>query len=390
MAFNGSGTFNRLYTWVIDAANGIKIRADRMDAEMDGFATGLTDCVTRDGQSPWLDNLPAGGFHITNLGDGSLAGDSANLGQVQSLKAAFAVAAGTANVLTAAFTPTFVTLTDGMQLNVRALLKNTAAATFAPDAIAAHPITRLGGTALLAGDIAGPLHELILRYNLANTRWELLNPAGVNLPTLALGGATISSNALAVTGTSLFTGSVSCNSGGYRENAAQGYTTSGFSINTTFAINSIILGGANSNFQILTNTGAGVNLAWNSTSWTAVSKRELKRDLAPIEDPIGILKNVMPGVVTGWYKNDSADDRRRGFVCYEETELFWPSAATYTSAYSITEDVELETGEVETRVKEIPEFAGVALEQYVPLLLAIVDNLQTRLAAVETQLEKKK
>ena len=51
MPFNGSGTFTRLYNWTDDAANGIKIRADRMDAEMDGFATGLTDCVTRDGQS---------------------------------------------------------------------------------------------------------------------------------------------------------------------------------------------------------------------------------------------------------------------------------------------------------------------------------------------------
>lgn len=181
MAFNGSGTFNRLYTWVVDAANGIKIRADRMDAEMDGFATGLTDCVTRDGQSPWLANIPAGGFIITGLGNGVQATDSANLDQVQSSKAAFAVATGTAQVIAAAFTPTFVTLTDGMQLNVRALLANTAAApTFAPNAIPAHPITKIGGAALAAGDIAGPLHEMILRYNLANTRWELLNPSGLN------------------------------------------------------------------------------------------------------------------------------------------------------------------------------------------------------------------
>jgi len=180
MAFNGSGTFNRLYTWVIDAANGIKIRADRMDAEMDGFATGLTDCVTRDGQSPWLANLPAGGFRLTGMGDGVAADDSATLRQVQGGKNAFAIGAGTANAITAAFVPTFVTLTDGVQLNVRALLTNTSPiVTFAPDAITAHPITRFGGTQLSVGDIAGPLHELQLRYNLANTRWELLNPAPV-------------------------------------------------------------------------------------------------------------------------------------------------------------------------------------------------------------------
>lgn len=81
MAFNGAGVFNRLYSWVQDAINGIKIRADRMDAEDNGFATGLTDCVTRDGQSPWLANLPAGGFKITNLAAGSAAGDSLSYGQ---------------------------------------------------------------------------------------------------------------------------------------------------------------------------------------------------------------------------------------------------------------------------------------------------------------------
>jgi hypothetical protein len=51
MAFNGSGVFVRLYNWANDKAANIKIRADRMDAEMDGFATGLTTCITKDGQT---------------------------------------------------------------------------------------------------------------------------------------------------------------------------------------------------------------------------------------------------------------------------------------------------------------------------------------------------
>lgn len=81
MPFNGAGTFNRLYSWVQDAINGIKIRADRMDNETNGIATGLSDCVTRDGQSPWLANLPANGFKIVNLLAGSGAGDSLSYGQ---------------------------------------------------------------------------------------------------------------------------------------------------------------------------------------------------------------------------------------------------------------------------------------------------------------------
>lgn len=69
MAFNGNGVFNRLYNWVTDAANGINIRSDRMDAEMDGFAAGLSACLTRDGQAPMTANLKMGGFAITNLKD---------------------------------------------------------------------------------------------------------------------------------------------------------------------------------------------------------------------------------------------------------------------------------------------------------------------------------
>src|SRR5207253_2839008 len=82
MPFNGSGVFNRVYLWANDAASHINIRSDRMDTEDNGFAAGLTDCVTRDGQSPWLANLPAGGFKLTGLANGSSSTDSAALGQV--------------------------------------------------------------------------------------------------------------------------------------------------------------------------------------------------------------------------------------------------------------------------------------------------------------------
>jgi hypothetical protein len=51
MAFNGSGVFNRLYNWVTDKTNNVKIQAARMDAEFDGIATALSNCVTADGQT---------------------------------------------------------------------------------------------------------------------------------------------------------------------------------------------------------------------------------------------------------------------------------------------------------------------------------------------------
>lgn len=50
MPFDGSGNFVRIYNWVTDKLNNIDITSSREDAEDDGFAAGLTNCLTRDGQ----------------------------------------------------------------------------------------------------------------------------------------------------------------------------------------------------------------------------------------------------------------------------------------------------------------------------------------------------
>ena len=69
MPFNGSGVFQRVRNWVADAAAGIKIRADYHDAEDDGFASGLTNCITRDGQTTITQNIPFNSKRITGLAD---------------------------------------------------------------------------------------------------------------------------------------------------------------------------------------------------------------------------------------------------------------------------------------------------------------------------------
>jgi microcystin-dependent protein len=69
MPFNGSGVFQRVRNWVADATAGIKIRADYHDSEDDGFAAGLTNCITRDGQSTITQNIPFNSKRITGLAD---------------------------------------------------------------------------------------------------------------------------------------------------------------------------------------------------------------------------------------------------------------------------------------------------------------------------------
>lgn len=180
MAFNGSGVFQRLYSWTNDALAGIKIRADRMDNEMNGMATGLSTCITKDGQTTITANLPMAGFKHTAVAVGTVLTDYTRYDQVAVGKTNWAVAGGAADALTAIYTVPTAAPVDGQLFFIRATAVNTTTTpTFAPDGQTARTIVALGGQALVAGDITVD-SELILRYNLANTRYEWANkPAGV-------------------------------------------------------------------------------------------------------------------------------------------------------------------------------------------------------------------
>jgi len=56
--FNGSGTYVRSYNWVTDAGNNIDITASRVDTEDDGFATGLSNVICKDGQTTTTVRIP--------------------------------------------------------------------------------------------------------------------------------------------------------------------------------------------------------------------------------------------------------------------------------------------------------------------------------------------
>lgn len=76
--FNGSGTYVRNYNWTQDAANAIPILASRFDTEDNGFATGLSSVICRDGQSVISADIPFNSKKITGLGDATAAADALN------------------------------------------------------------------------------------------------------------------------------------------------------------------------------------------------------------------------------------------------------------------------------------------------------------------------
>lgn len=182
MPWNGAGTFTRLYSWVADRVAGLDISSTRMDADTnDIVSSGLGNCLTRDGQGIATALLPMGGFRHTGVGNGQNRTDYAALGQLQDGLINWVVAGGTSDALTASYAPAITTLADGELFFIRAIAQNaTTQPTLKVNALTAYTITKGGGQALAIGDINGNLQELILRYNLANTRFELLNPYPVS------------------------------------------------------------------------------------------------------------------------------------------------------------------------------------------------------------------
>ena len=205
MAFNGSGVFVRLYNWANDSAANIKIRADRMDNEMNGFATGLSTCITKDGQTTPTASLPMATYKHTNVGAGAARTEYTRLDQTQDGKINWADGGGTANAITATYSPPVTTLVDGQECYVRATAANsTTTPTFSPDSLTARTIVKNGNSALAAGDIAADGHELHLRYRLSDTKWELLNPA----KTGTFSGAITAVGTIAIAGTSSIAGGI--------------------------------------------------------------------------------------------------------------------------------------------------------------------------------------
>src|SRR6185437_5482313 len=111
MPWNGSGTFNRVYSWVADAAAGLDISSSRMDTDTDDIASsGFGNCLTIDVQGQSTANLPMAGFRHTGVGNAVAVNDYAAYGQVQSGLSSWTIAGGTSDAITATYTPAITPL----------------------------------------------------------------------------------------------------------------------------------------------------------------------------------------------------------------------------------------------------------------------------------------
>lgn len=210
MAFNGSGTFNRIYNWTTDAGNGINIEASRMDGEDNGFATGLSNCITKDGQTTITANIPFNSKKITGLANGSARTDSIALGQVQdNTFGTLGTLGGSADTYTASPSPAITAYATGMEFNLKVNATNTGASTLNVSAVGAKNIKKYDGAGskvdLEAGDLQQDQYYKVI-YD--GTDFVLDNPSSPIANNLTINKklntqpntATISSGAITYTG----------------------------------------------------------------------------------------------------------------------------------------------------------------------------------------------
>lgn len=181
MPRNGSGVYGPPAGTT--ATPNTPIESAKYNAYVADNAEAMTNSVNVNGTAPWQANQPMGNNKFTGMLGGSAAGDSANLGQVQSgIVAHAASVGGTADAITATFSPVFTAYTAKMRFRFTAGGANTVTApTINVDTLGNKTIKKLNGAALAAGDIAGSGHVCECVYD--GTDVLLLNPAAVATPT---------------------------------------------------------------------------------------------------------------------------------------------------------------------------------------------------------------
>ena len=216
MSFNGSGTF-QINTAGQPVVAGTVITATAFNALTADLATGLSTCVTKDGQTTVTANLPMGGNKLTGLGAGTLGTDSARLSQVQGNISSLLGVSGI-DTITGSGSPQVTTYATGQMFWFVASGTNTGAATLNIDSLGAKSITR-GTAALAAGDIISGSVALVV-YD--GTQFQLLsinrsiqvNGTIASATTTNIGAA--NAEYLAVSGTTTITAFDTVTAGIYR------------------------------------------------------------------------------------------------------------------------------------------------------------------------------
>lgn len=184
--------------WAGDAAAGIGIEAGRHDTQDNDFATGINQCLNKDGSNAATGNLNLNSNKINNLAAATSRGDAAQTGQVQDGSFIWlGTTGGTATAQTATTTPALTAYAAGQKFRMITGFASTGATVTAHtlniNGLGAKNITNQDNTDLTAGSFtSGAILEVV--YD--GFRFKMTNDAGgwqTWTPSLALNSGTVSS-----------------------------------------------------------------------------------------------------------------------------------------------------------------------------------------------------
>jgi len=151
MSYDGNGVFN-INTAGQPVVPGTVISATTFNALMTDIANGLTNAITKDGQSTPLSNIPMGGFRITGLGAAIGASDAVRLSQLQGNTLSYITVTGT-NALLGSLSPTIVAYVTGAMYSFIVQNDNTGAVTINIDGLGVKSVLRNATEPTQAGDL---------------------------------------------------------------------------------------------------------------------------------------------------------------------------------------------------------------------------------------------
>jgi len=151
MSYNGNGVL-LINTAGQPVVAGTVISSTAFNALTNDLANGLTNAITKDGQSTPTANIPMGGFRITDLAAAVSATDAVRLGQLQGNTLNYMTVSGT-NTLLGSLTPPLASYVTGAMFSFIVANTNTGAVTLNIDGLGAKTVMRNGTDPLQAGDL---------------------------------------------------------------------------------------------------------------------------------------------------------------------------------------------------------------------------------------------
>lgn len=185
MAFDGNGTYDPIAPPDFPAVPETTIRAQQYNSQILDIALALSNCVTRDGQSPATADLPMNGNKHTLVGEATLRTQYARAQEVQDNSMNLLDSVTGTDTLTATAPLSLDSLATGMKFTFVPAEANTGNVTLNINGIGAASVLSPAGTELGVGTLqAGYMEEV--RYN--GTAFELIS---LTIPATGVSGSAV-------------------------------------------------------------------------------------------------------------------------------------------------------------------------------------------------------